>query len=72
MKTRKLLIFSAPSGFGKTTIVRHLLEHNTDLSFSLSATTRPKRGTETHGRDYYFLDAETFKQKIAKGEFAEY
>lgn len=68
----KLFIFSAPSGSGKTTIVRHLLQQNLNLEFSISATSREKRGTEIDGKDYYFLSAEDFKQKIAKDEFLEW
>ncbi|MEM9990395.1 MAG: guanylate kinase, partial [Bacteroidota bacterium] len=51
----KLLIFTAPSGAGKTTIVRHLLQKYDQLAFSVSATTRPQRAQEEHGKDYYFL-----------------
>lgn len=59
----KALIFSAPSGSGKTTIVKHLLNENPDLGFSISASTRDKRGrTESHGKDYYFLSPEEFKK----------
>ncbi len=69
----KALIFSAPSGSGKTTIVRHLLNHNPDLGFSISASTRDKRGrTEEHGKDYYFLTPEEFKKKIDNHEFIEW
>jgi len=69
----KALIFSAPSGSGKTTIVRHLLNTNSDLGFSISASTRDKRGrTEQHGKDYYFLTPEDFKQKIDGNEFIEW
>jgi guanylate kinase len=69
----KAIIFSAPSGSGKTTIVRHLLEKNPDLGFSISASTRDKRGrTETHGKDYYFLTPEEFKKKIDGNEFVEW
>jgi guanylate kinase len=68
----KLIIFSAPSGAGKTTIVRHLLEKNLNLEFSISATSRPMRHTETHGKDYYFLSVEEFKTKIANQEFLEW
>ena len=54
-KQGKLIVFSAPSGSGKTTIVRHLLkDDNLNLAFSISATSREKRGTEEHGKDYYF------------------
>lgn len=71
--TGKALIFSAPSGSGKTTIVKHLLQHNADLGFSISASTRDKRGrTEEHGKDYYFLTPEEFKKKIDQDEFIEW
>ncbi|GAB2570086.1 guanylate kinase [Spirosoma areae] len=69
----KLIIFSAPSGSGKTTIVRHLLAENTNLGFSISACTRDRRGrTEQNGKDYYFLTPEEFKQKIDNDEFVEW
>ena len=69
----KAIIFSAPSGSGKTTIVKHLLATNPDLGFSISASTRDKRGrTETHGKDYYFLSPEDFKSKIDADEFIEW
>lgn len=68
----KLIIFSAPSGSGKTTIVKHLLDKNLALEFSISATSRPPRGNEVHGKDYYFLSAEDFRSKIAAGEFLEW
>ena len=69
----KALIFSAPSGSGKTTIVRHLLKTNSDLGFSISASTRDKRGrTESHGKDYYFLSPEEFKKKIDNDDFIEW
>jgi guanylate kinase len=69
----KALIFSAPSGSGKTTIVRHLLKTNDDLGFSISASTRDKRGrTEENGKDYYFLTPEQFKDKIDKNDFIEW
>lgn len=71
--TDKLIVFSAPSGSGKTTIVRHLLEQtDLPLAFSISATTRAPRGAEKEGVDYYFLSPEAFKNKIEKGEFLEY
>lgn len=73
MKEGKLIIFSAPSGSGKTTIVKHLLNTNTNLGFSISACTRPKRDKiEEHGKDYYFLSLEDFKQRIDEGEFVEW
>ncbi|MFN4299012.1 MAG: guanylate kinase [Thermaurantimonas sp.] len=70
---RKLLIFSAPSGAGKTTIVRHLLNTFPDfIEFSVSATSRAPRPTEQNGRDYYFLTKDEFLQKIHRGEFVEW
>lgn len=72
-KAGKAIIFSAPSGSGKTTIVQHLLKHNSDLGFSISASTRDKRGRkESNGVDYYFLSPEEFKQKIDNNEFIEW
>jgi guanylate kinase len=68
----KLIIFSAPSGAGKTTIVRHLLDQNLGLEFSISATSRAMRHTETDGKDYYFLSAEEFRKKIDNNEFLEW
>jgi guanylate kinase len=69
----KAIIFSAPSGSGKTTIVKHLLNTNSDLGFSISASTRDRRGrTEAHGKDYYFLTPIEFKEKIDKNEFIEW
>jgi len=68
----KLIIFSAPSGAGKTTIVRHLLELDLNLEFSISATSRRMRHTETNGKDYYFLTPEEFRIKIENDEFLEW
>jgi guanylate kinase len=68
----KLIIFSAPSGAGKTTIVRYLLEKNLNLEFSISATSREPRPNETHRKDYYFLSEKEFKQKIENDEFLEW
>jgi guanylate kinase len=69
----KIIIFSAPSGAGKTTIVKRLLQVNPQLAFSISACTRDKRGrTEENGKDYYFITPEDFKQKIANDEFVEW
>jgi guanylate kinase len=66
-------VFSAPSGSGKTTIVRHLLGvDNLNLEFSISATSREKRGEEAHGKDYYFLSAKEFKNKIKSDAFLEW
>src|SRR5882672_6165325 len=68
-KGGKAIIFSAPSGSGKTTIVHHLLKNNPDLGFSISAATRDKRGRkEENGKDYYFLSPQEFKQKIDNHE----
>lgn len=68
-----MVVFTAPSGAGKTTIVKHLLKkYPEQLSFSISATTRPKRENEVKQKDYYFLSPEEFKQKAADGEFIEY
>lgn len=73
MQQGKLIIFSAPSGSGKTTIVRHLLSVlNDKLSFSISATSRSSRGTEENGKDYYYLSAAEFQQKIKDDEFLEW
>lgn len=68
----KLVIFSAPSGSGKTTIVRNLLERDLNLEFSISACSRPKRGNEVHGKDYYFFTISEFRKKIEDGAFAEW
>jgi len=68
----KLIIFSAPSGAGKTTIVKHLLTKNLNLEFSISATSRGMRHTETDGKDYYFLSPEEFRSKIDNDEFLEW
>lgn len=73
MNNGKLIVFSAPSGSGKTTIVRHLLEQKElHLDFSISATSRQKRGEEIDGKDYYFLTPEDFQAKIDAEEFIEY
>jgi guanylate kinase len=69
---RKSVIISAPSGAGKTTIVRHLLDSGLNLSFSVSATTRPLRGNEKNGVDYFFLSVPEFRKRIEKDEFAEW
>jgi guanylate kinase len=72
MQQGKLIIFSAPSGAGKTTIVHHLLDKIPQLAFSVSATTRAKRGNEVNGKDYYFISKEEFLHRIAKKEFVEF
>lgn len=68
----KVIIFSAPSGSGKSTIINYLMTQNLNLHFSISATSRPPRGTEKNGVEYFFLSPEEFKTLIAKGEFLEY
>ena len=68
----KVIILTAPSGAGKTTVVRHLLKKYDQLAFSISATTRDRRPYETDMVDYYFLDTNTFKQRVASGEFLEW
>ena len=68
----KLIVFTAPSGAGKTTLVKHLLKMIDNLSFSVSATTRPCRENETHGKDYYFLTKEAFEEKLKNGDFLEH
>lgn len=68
----KVIIFSAPSGSGKSTIINYLMQQNLNLAFSISATSRPPRGTEQHGVEYFFLTPEDFRQRIANGEFLEY
>ena len=68
----KLIIFSAPSGAGKTTIVHYLLKKFPELEFSISATTRKARGEEQHEKDYYFITKEEFLHRIAKKQFVEF
>lgn len=68
----KVIIFSAPSGSGKTTVVNHLLSVIPELGFSVSATTRKPRPHETDGKEYYFLDIADFKSKIEQSAFLEY
>ena len=70
--TGKLIIFSAPSGAGKTTIVQHLLKKIPELEFSISACSREKRPDEANGVDYYFISVEEFKKKIKNDEFIEW
>ncbi len=68
----KLVIFSAPSGSGKTTIVRELLKHFPQFEFSISATSRNPRGQEQNGVDYYFMTNEEFRQRVERDEFVEW
>ncbi len=73
MQKGKLLVFSAPSGSGKTTIVRHLLaQPELNLEFSISAATRELRGEEVNGKDYYFMSIEEFKKHIKADDFIEW
>lgn len=68
----KVIVITAPSGAGKTTIAQKLLRDLDELVFSVSATTRPPREQEVHGKDYYFLDTETFDKYIQEGKFLEW
>ena len=68
----KVIIFSAPSGAGKSTIVNHLLAQYPELEFSISATSRAPRGQEQHGVEYYFFSTDEFRQLIAEDSFVEY
>ena len=72
METDRMILFTAPSGAGKTTLVKHLLKEYDFLDFSISATSREKRLHERDGVDYYFLSREEFEKKIAGGEFIEW
>ena len=71
-KESRVLIISAPSGAGKSTLVNHLLASGLPLAFSVSATSRKPRGSETDGREYYFIPAEEFRRRISRGEFVEW
>ena len=68
----KVVIFSAPSGSGKTTVVNHLLSRFDCFAFSVSATSRAPRGTEQDGQAYYFISSDEFRRRIAAGDFVEY
>ena len=70
--SRKLVVFSAPSGSGKTTLVHHLLQQGLPIGFSISATSRPPRGKEKDGVDYFFMSENSFREKIAENAFLEY
>lgn len=72
IRDHQLIILTAPSGAGKTTIAHELLRQLPELTFSISATTRPPREGETAGKDYYFMDTGSFQQKIDEGAFVEY
>lgn len=72
MQRGKLIIFSAPSGSGKTTIITHLMKLSLDLEFSISATSREPRGAEVNGEDYHFLSSEEFKSKVDDNQFLEW
>ena len=68
----KVIVFSAPSGSGKSTLVQHLIEQGLNLHFSISATSRPPRGQEQHGVEYFFLSPEEFRAHIEANDFLEY
>jgi guanylate kinase len=68
----KLVIISAPSGAGKSTIIRHLLDKGMNLEFSISATTRAPRGREKDGNEYYFLSVSDFRERVKNGDFIEW
>lgn len=72
MKKGKVVIFSAPSGSGKSTLVHYLMDSNPSFGFSVSATSRPPRGEEKHGVDYFFFTPDEFRARIAADEFVEY
>ena len=68
----KVIIFSAPSGAGKSTVVNHILGLHPEIEFSISATSRAPRGQEQHGVEYYFFSADEFRQMISEDKFVEY
>ena len=72
MSKGKVVIFSAPSGSGKSTLVHFLMDRDSSFGFSVSATSRPPRGEEKHGVDYFFFTPEEFRARIAADEFVEY
>ncbi len=72
MSDRHIIVLTAPSGAGKTTIARHVMEELPHLSFSVSATTREARPSETHGEDYFFLSTAEFRERVKSGEVLEY
>lgn len=72
MQANKIIIITAPSGAGKTSITHYLLNKHSSLAFSVSATTRPPRGNEQHGIDYYFINTQSFQQHIHANDFIEW
>ena len=68
----KIIIFSAPSGSGKTTILKRLIQSDLQLAFSISATSREQRNDEVNGKDYYFFTSQQFNEEIKKGSFLEW
>ncbi|MBI2730828.1 MAG: guanylate kinase [Sphingobacteriales bacterium] len=72
VQQNKIIIITAPSGSGKTSITRHLMKVYPQLAFSVSAATRPARGNESNGVDYYFISVDNFKEKIQRNEFVEW
>ncbi|MFN5333666.1 MAG: guanylate kinase [Bacteroidota bacterium] len=72
LKKRKIIVITAPSGAGKTTITQYLMQQFPDLSFSVSATTREKRSNETDGKDYYFISKDDFEKRISENAFLEW
>ena len=72
MSKGKVVIFSAPSGSGKSTLVHYLMDRDSSFGFSISATSRPPRGEEQHGVDYFFFTPDEFRARIAADEFVEY
>jgi guanylate kinase len=72
MAAGRLIVLSAPSGAGKTSIARAILTRNPGMHFSVSATTRPRRPQEVEGRDYFFLDRSVFEERVRRGEFVEW
>ena len=72
MKRGRLLIFAAPSGAGKSTLVQYVMSQGLNTHFSISTTTRAPRGTEQHGKEYYFVTIDEFNEHIRRGDFVEY
>lgn len=72
MDAGKIVIFSAPSGAGKSALLQYILQQGLKLEFSISVTSRPPRGNERHGREYYFLTVDEFRERIRRGDFLEY